>query len=167
MTKRTKAYKHFDEKIANEVCEALSTTSFGIKRLCKDNPHWPSYRIIYRWLFENKDFRNSYARAKANQIEIHVEEILEISDNSDRDIIETEDGKKIVNHEHINRSRLMVDSRKWLAAKLSPRIYGDRVFQETSQAINSIENAVEFYKSLNEDDRLTFIDKIQKLHGVE
>ena len=39
----------------------------------------------------------------------------------------TSDGQTIVDHENIQRSRLRVDARKWAAARLAPRKYGDRV----------------------------------------
>ena len=38
-----------------------------------------------------------------------------------------EDGKETVDHERIARSRLRVDSRKWVASKLLPKVYGDRL----------------------------------------
>lgn len=36
----------------------------------------------------------------------------------------------MVNHEQIARSRLRVDARKWAAAKLAPKKYGDRIAHE-------------------------------------
>ena len=39
----------------------------------------------------------------------------------------TSDGKTIVDHENIQRSRLRVDARTWAAARLAPKKYGDRV----------------------------------------
>ena len=58
--------------------------------------------------------------------------MLEISDDGSRDYTATEDGDEIPNHEHIQRSRLRVDSRKWLASKLAPKKYGDRLAAELS-----------------------------------
>jgi hypothetical protein len=43
------------------------------------------------------------------------------------DCITTSDGKPIVDHENIQRSRLRVDARKWAAARLAPRKYGDHI----------------------------------------
>jgi hypothetical protein len=55
-----------------------------------------------------------------------AEDIVHISDESKHDTIETEDGEH-PNHEWINRSRLRVDTRKWLLSKLLPKQYGDKV----------------------------------------
>jgi hypothetical protein len=54
-------------------------------------------------------------------------EIIEIADDASGDYVTTSDGKRIVDHENIQRSRLRVDARKWAAARLAPRKYGDRV----------------------------------------
>lgn len=67
-----------------------------------------------------------YARARMLLTESLVDEIIEISDDKSRDFVQTDDGLK-VDHDHINRSKLRVDSRKWLASKIAPKLYGDRV----------------------------------------
>jgi hypothetical protein len=55
-----------------------------------------------------------------------VDEILAISDDTSQDTILNENGTALCNYEHINRSRLRIDTRKWLAAKLCPRFYGEK-----------------------------------------
>jgi Bacteriophage Sf6, terminase small subunit-like len=50
-----------------------------------------------------------------------------ISDDSSRDWITDVDGNRVVDHDHINRARLRVDSRKWVTSKLKPRKYGDKL----------------------------------------
>lgn len=90
------------------------------------NPHWPNQNTICEWRIKNPTFGDQYARAKEQQVEALVDEILDIADDSSQDYIEGKDGKLIANTEHINRARLRIDSRKWLAAKLVPRLYGDK-----------------------------------------
>jgi hypothetical protein len=48
----------------------------------------------------------------------------------------TSDGKTIVDHENIQRSRLRVDARKWAAARLAPKKYGDRVEHDHKGGLN-------------------------------
>jgi hypothetical protein len=55
-----------------------------------------------------------------------ADDIISIADDSQYDAI-TEDGKTITNIEHIQRDRLRVDARKWLAGKLRPKKYGDKL----------------------------------------
>ena len=117
----------YNQAIANEICNEISCSSKGIRVLCKDNPNWPSAKTIFQWRIKHKDFGEQYARAKEHQIQSLVDEIIDIADDTSQDFIQSEDGKLKANQEHINRSRLRIDTRKWLAAKLCPRLYGNKV----------------------------------------
>ena len=130
----------FDEKIAREICKAISTSSKGLKRLCAENKDkgWPSRSHIYSWFEDHPSFKDSYARAKQNQIEALVDDIIEIADDTSNDYIEDEKGKIVANHDHINRARLRIDTRKWLAAKLCPRLYGDKNKEDENDAISRL-----------------------------
>ena len=70
-----------------------------------------------------------YARAREDQQEHWADEIVEIADDATNDWVkrQTRSGEieTLVNSDNINRSRLRVDTRKWLMAKLMPRKYGD------------------------------------------
>ena len=88
-----------------------------------------------------KEFSDLYARAKRLQIEVIIDEILEIADDTSKDNVINEDGKSTINHEHINRSRLKIDTRKWLAAKLCPRLYGDKEELVSLKFPDDIKNA--------------------------
>ena len=61
--------------------------------------------------------------------ELLAAEILEISDDSSNDWMARE-GRIVPDHENVQRSRLRVDSRRWLLSKLMPRKYGDRITAE-------------------------------------
>jgi hypothetical protein len=56
-----------------------------------------------------------------------AEDILAIADDSASDVIVGENGREMVNNEAIARSRLRVDARKWLASKMAPKKYGDKL----------------------------------------
>lgn len=117
-------------ELAHQICDAIRSSSLGLKLLCKANPHWPHKSTILKWRATNPLFADLYTRAKTDQIEVFVDEIIEISDDSENDTLITEDEhgniKERCNNEWLNRSRLRVDSRKWLASKLAPKIYGDK-----------------------------------------
>jgi hypothetical protein len=86
----------------------------------------PDARSVFRWLAANEDFRQQYARAREAQADFMAEEILQIADDGRNDTYQTDDGE-FVNHDVIARSRLRVDARKWLAAKMAPKKYGDKI----------------------------------------
>lgn len=116
----------YSQELATEICNAISCSSKGIKKLKKENPHWPAESTIFIWLSMHASFSEQYARAKVYQVESLVDDILEIADDTSNDYVENADGVLIVNHENIQRSKLRIDTRKWLAAKLCPRLYGDK-----------------------------------------
>lgn len=82
--------------------------------------------MIYRWRWKHEEFRQMYEEAKKHQVELLVDECIDIADNVYKDDIISEAGNQVCNAEYINRSRLRIDTRKWLASKLAPRIYGDK-----------------------------------------
>ncbi len=116
----------YTPELAAAICDAIASSSKGIRRLSKENEGFPNPDTIYRWVKEHKDFSDQYAQAKRQQIEVIVDEIIEIADDTSHDTSINDAGKVIINHEHINRSRLRIDTRKWLASKLAPKIYGEK-----------------------------------------
>ena len=86
---------------------------------------------FFEWLQKDtsKQYAESYARACEIRAEKLTDEILQIADEANADIVGVDEktGKPIVNGEAINRSRLKVDARKWLAGKLAPKKYGDKI----------------------------------------
>lgn len=114
----------YTPELAKEICDTIASSSKGLKRLCGDNPHWPNKDTIFTWLKNNHKFSDQYAQAKRYQIETFIDEILEIADNSSQDSLINEHGTIVCNSEFIARSRLRIDTRKWLASKLVPKIYG-------------------------------------------
>lgn len=116
----------FSQEMADEICRTIATSSKGLRRLLSENPHWPCRSEIYEWVFENKAFADQYTHAKARQVEWLVEEALDIAYDGSDDTYEDK-GKKRCDHEWVARSRLKVDTIKWFASKLAPKIYGDKL----------------------------------------
>jgi len=114
-------------ELAEEICEKVSNSSIGLNKLCAENPHWPCDLTIRRWVVKHAEFCSLYAQAKLNRADYLVEEILAIADDSTNDFMKDKDGNEKVNSEHINRSRLRVDTRKWIAAKFAPKVYGEKI----------------------------------------
>lgn len=135
----------FNEEIAQEICAAISTSSFGIRKLCKQNKHWPSVSHIFSWLHLYPLFKEQYTRAKQNQIESFIDDVIDIADDASNDWMENDNGTIVANHDHINRARLRIDTRKWLASKLAPKIYGDKKEKEDNG-----EDAISQFRVKNE-----------------
>ncbi len=89
----------------------------------------PDKATVLRWLADKKkaDFREQYVYAREMQADALFDEALEIADDASGDWTKDKDGKKVVDHENIQRSRLRVDTRKWAAGKMAPKKYGDKL----------------------------------------
>lgn len=67
-----------------------------------------------------------------------ADELLQIADDGTNDTqIDKETGVPIVNYDHIQRSKLRIDARKFLMAKMNPRTYGDRLSLDHSGKVET------------------------------
>ncbi|WP_369986403.1 terminase small subunit protein [Sinorhizobium fredii] len=98
----------------------------------------PSESLVRKWVMLDEDFGAQYARAREAGMEALADEILQIADSQEGDILKTEDGREMVNHDAIQRARLRVDARKWLMSKIAPKKYGDRLDLNHSGSIGAL-----------------------------
>ncbi len=117
----------YTDALAVKICRRIAEGE-SLRKVCRD-ASMPDKMTVLRWLaYEEKaEFRAQYARAREMQADALFDEALEIADDASGDWTTTEDGKKVLDHEHVQRSRLRVDTRKWAAGKLAPKKYGDRL----------------------------------------
>jgi len=114
--------------IAKKLCLKISEGK-SLRTICKDRS-LPTMSTIYKWLIDVPVFAEQYARAKRDQAEVLVEDLLNIcDDNTDdhRTIIKNGVEVEIVDQDTIQRARLRVDTRKWIASKLLPKKYSDQL----------------------------------------
>jgi hypothetical protein len=119
----------FTQKLADRICNRIADGE-SLRSICAGKD-MPSRTSVFKWLAARKEFADQYARAREAQADLLAEEIIEIADDTSRDTItkENSDGSEyeVANTEWINRSRLRVDARKWMASKLAPKKYGEKV----------------------------------------
>lgn len=117
--------------LALQICEKIANGQ-SLRAICAD-PAMPDKSTVLRWLLrpEHDEFRRQYSAAREAQADVLVDEIIEIADDTHHDLrVDDESNTITVDHEHIQRSRLRVDARKWAAAKLAPKKYGERISHE-------------------------------------
>lgn len=131
--------------LAEEICTAIASSSKGIKVLCQEHPNWPNKDTIFTWLKDNKDFSDRYARAKQAQIECVVDELLDIADDVSNDQLIDSEGQPHFNSQAVQRARLRIDTRKWLACKLVPKVYGS-CMPENVRDLSLIEKLIDDLK---------------------
>lgn len=124
----------YTEQLAENICTLIAEGQSIREISALDG--MPAVSTIMRWVGTHKEFQEQYACARELQAEHYVQEILEISDNctDDVEVIMTQNGEDHrIKQSAIQRARLQVDSRKWIASKLAPKKYGDR--QQVDQNI--------------------------------
>lgn len=116
----------FTQEAADKIC-ALISEGKSLRTIAKVEG-MPSTETMYNWMRLFPEFLERYARAKEDQADAFAEEMLDLADD---DTVDT------------NRSRLQIDTRKWLAMKLKPKKYGERITQEhTGDAFSSLAEAI-------------------------
>jgi hypothetical protein len=125
----------FTPELGDLIC-ALICEGYSLRKIAK-NDEMPRVSTILDWVMKGtrgderyEAFSEQYARSLDIRTDNMAEELLEISDDDSLDVGVTEDGKPYVKGEHIQRSRLKVDTRKWLMSKMKPKKYGEKLQQE-------------------------------------
>jgi hypothetical protein len=96
-------------EIAAEICDKVAS---GMKLVDVLKAHGlPTRSTFYLWMREHDGVSDMYARAREERAELIADEIIDIADNEPDP----------------NKARVRVDARKWAAAKLNPKQYGDRL----------------------------------------
>ncbi len=95
----------------------------------------PAERSFYKWLSDSRlnathDLANRYDTAQLGRSYRIFDEMLEIADDGTNDWMESVDGAGGVlyklNGEHVQRSRLRIDTRKWVLGRMHPKKFADR-----------------------------------------
>lgn len=119
--------REIEDEILDHIMNGRSFRDFLVKNRAE---HLPSVPTFFKRIREDDSFAERYARAREFQADCEFEEIAEIADNGSNDWMENNDpdnpGYRL-NGEHVQRSRLRVDARKWRASKLAPKKYGERL----------------------------------------
>ncbi len=109
----------WSEEIEDEIFERVAQGE-AIRKICgteRDDwlPSWPTFR---KRLIADEEFATRYARAKEDKADAIFDEVLEIADGT--------------TSETVAADRLRIDARKWMAGKLRPKVYGDKIDHTSS-----------------------------------
>lgn len=99
----------YTQETADLICEQVADGR-SLRSICAD-AGMPDKATVFRWLAAHEAFRDQYARARESQADSLFDDILEIADTA----------------EDAQIARLRVDARKWMAGKLRPKVYGEKV----------------------------------------
>lgn len=150
----------YTEALGNKICRRLEGGE-SLRQVCR-SPGMPDERTVRRWAMQpDHPFAPQYARAREVGYLSLADELLEISDDGSNDWMRREgrdNGEAwALNGDHIQRSRLRVDSRKWLLSKMLPKVFGDPKQQLELSGIDGGPIEVENRSDLDIARRLGFL----------
>lgn len=102
----------YSQDLAAKICELVGG-GLCLKEIC-ELPGMPGRTTACKWLGLHDDFANMYARAREERADLIADEIVTIADSEPDP----------------NKARVRIDARKWWAAKVNPKKYGDKVSAE-------------------------------------
>ena len=104
----------FSQKVADEICRRIAEGE-SLRAICSEKG-MPCRMTVFKWLQDIPSFADQYARARQDQADTYADDIVRIADQE----------------LDANRARVRIDARKWVAGKLRPKVYGDKVQTEVS-----------------------------------
>lgn len=169
----------FTDAIFQAICERIADGE-PLRQICRDEG-MPNYRTFYDWIdrddallkSEDENVRNTslnlsarFARAREDGHDAIAEETLQIADDGSNDWMEkrNQNGEFVgytLNGEHVQRSKLRIETRLKLLAKWNPKKYGEKV-----ELAGPGENGEHIFKNTAAAPEMSKEEWL-KAHGVE
>ncbi len=102
----------YSEALVDTICEQIAMGRSLVK-ICGELDL--SYSQVMVWLQKYTDFAERYARARQDQADWYADEIISVIDNAKSD------------RNEIERAKIKIEALKWVASKLKPKKYGDKL----------------------------------------
>jgi len=133
-------------KIALEICDRIADGESLVK-ICSD-PKMPKKTAVYEWLLRHKEFADIYARAREDQADTLADEIHAIADELPQQIVDEKGKTSRYDSAYVQWQKNRVDARKWVAAKLKPKKYSDRIAHVGDQEADAININVNIFDEM-------------------
>lgn len=111
----------YSQELADEMCSQLSEGK-SLRKVC-EAADMPAKSTVFSWLRTNTEFLDQYTRAKEEAADSLIDEIIELSDEAST-VIKGDDKSDSA---RVQAKHLQIEARKWLASKLKPKRYGDKL----------------------------------------
>lgn len=137
----------FTQALAEEICERLAKGE-PLAQICRDD-HMPSDRTVRNWREADAEFSSAIACAREAGFDALAAECLEIAEDGAHDYKtkKRSNGEEYeeFDSEHVQRSKLRIDTRLKLLAKWDPKRYGEKLdLTSTDGSMSPKPNVIEF-----------------------
>jgi hypothetical protein len=132
------AYLHPERaELYEEICLRLAEGETLVD-ICK-SLHMPVDRTVRQWVLSDSGFAQAYAHARDVGFDKLASECLEIADDSTNDYMDKQldNGKviRVLDAEHVQRSKLRIETRLKLLAKWDPKRYGEKTTMDLNAVV--------------------------------
>jgi hypothetical protein len=118
----------YSDKLAETICLRIAEGE-SLNKICKD-AEMPDKATVFRWLVSDQVFCDKYARARELQAETQFDELIDIVDQPpELSYVTGKNGEQIevkFDSSYVAWMKLRVDTRKWTAARMAPKKYGEQ-----------------------------------------
>ena len=121
------------------ICERIANGE-SLRQIVEDDG-MPASSTVFKWLSEDGAFSEQYASAREAQADAVFDDILSIADDARNDWMQRNHGDSVAwveNGEALRRSQLRIDARKWMAGKLKPKKYGEKLDLNLSGSVSML-----------------------------
>jgi hypothetical protein len=124
MAYATDEVAEIQEKVITEI-----QTGRSLRQVCGDEG-MPNFRTVQRWIVSDGSFAVRYARARTAQADTLFDRMEAVEEAVSAGTMDS------------HAARVVLDSMRWRASKLAPKVYGDRLDVQVSDSRISISGAL-------------------------
>ena len=124
MAYATDEVAEIQEKVITEI-----QTGRSLRQVCGDDG-MPNFRTVQRWIVSDGSFAVRYARARTAQADTLFDRMEAVEEAVSAGTMDS------------HAARVVLDSMRWRASKLAPKVYGDRLDVQVSDTRISISGAL-------------------------
>ena len=134
----------YTQELADMICERLAQGE-SLNAICADEG-LPAESTVRGWHLDDvQGFGAKYARARELGYERHAEEIIALADAcrvGTKTTVKANGDEETVTGDMVDRSRLQIESRKWILSKMLPKKYGDKLALGGADGLPPIEQSL-------------------------
>lgn len=122
----------YTPELADFILEKLAE-GISLREICRVHEQVPDESTVRKWAIDDvQGFGPRYTKAREIGYHSMADELFDIADDGRNDWMDRTNSRsgetdRVPDNEHMNRSRLRVDTRKWFLSKVLPKIYGDKI----------------------------------------
>lgn len=135
----------YNLEIALAICDRIADGE-SLVQITRD-PSMPKKTAVYEWLLRHKEFAELYARAREDQADSLADEIQAIADELPMEITDDK-GVTRFDSAYVTWQKNRVDARKWIASKLKPKKYSDRLTHQGDKDSDAIQVDVNIFDEM-------------------